>query len=584
MTTTPSSGTAYRPRRPLLMLGSDAVLRALEREGVECCFGIPGGAVLPMYDAIARGTTIRHILACHEQGAGHMAQGYARASARVGVVLATSGPGATNLVTPIADAAMDSTPLLCITGQVRSQLIGSDAFQECDIAGVVNPLVKHSWVVRDVRELPGVIRSAFELARSGRPGPVLVDIPRDVQEAEVAFAGCDRPAVAGWRAPEPPNPRAVVRAVEALVHARRPIIYAGGGAQGAAGPLAEVATRARVPVVTTLMGKGAFPDTHELCFGHPGMHGAKWANWALNKSDLIVAAGVRFDDRVTGRLDEFAPDAVVVHIDIDAYEIDKIRRADLPIVGDLGSVLELMANDLAARSEQGWRPDSDPWLTQLSEWRRRFPLRYETADTGPLKPQRVIERLRELALTAPDVVFTTGVGQHQMWAMQYLACRRPRTFITSGGHGTMGFGLPAALGAQAARPDATVVCVDGDGSFQMTLQELRTAVAERLPVVVVVINNGTLGMVHQWQSMFYDGRLSHVGVAAGSTDYAAIARGFGALGYTVRSMAEFEFALSDAVGAGQAAVIDVHVDPGEQCYPMIAPGAAAVDMLEWNGD
>jgi acetolactate synthase I/II/III large subunit len=566
------------------MLGSDAVLRSLELEGVEVCYGLPGGAILPIYDAIARGTTIRHVLACHEQGAGHMAQGYARASGRVGVVLATSGPGATNLVTPIADAAMDSTPIVCITGQVRSQLIGSDAFQECDIAGVVTPLVKHSWVVRDVSELPGVIRTAFELARGGRPGPVLIDIPRDVQEAELDFLACDRPALPGWSPPEPPSPRRVARALEALVKARRPIIYAGGGAQGAAGPLLEVASLARVPVVTTLMGKGAFPETNELFFGHPGMHGAKWSNWALNKSDLILAAGVRFDDRVTGRLDEFAPDAAVVHIDIDPYEIDKIRRADVSVVGDLGSVLEMMASELAARTQEGWHLVSDLWLAQLREWRRRFPLRYDAARGGPLKPQRVIEHLRELALTAPEVVVTTGVGQHQMWAMQYLVCARPRTFITSGGHGTMGFGLPAALGAQMARPNATVICIDGDGSFQMTLQELRTAVSEQLPVVVVVINNGTLGMVHQWQSMFYRGRLSHVDLAPGLIDYATIARGFGALGYTVRSMQELELALSDAVGSRQAAVIDVHVDPDERCYPMIAPGAAAVDMLEWSGD
>jgi acetolactate synthase I/II/III large subunit len=579
MTTLSESALAPRSlfQRPRRMLGSDAVLRALELEGVGLCFGLPGGAILPIYDAIARGTTVRHVLATHEQGAGHMAQGYARASGQVGVVLATSGPGATNLVTPIADAAMDSTPLVCITGQVRSHLIGSDAFQECDIAGVVTPLVKHSWVVRDVNELPLVLRSAFELARGGRPGPVLVDIPRDVQEAEVEFAYPDRVSLPGWAPPAIPEQRSVSSAVDALLAARRPILYVGGGAQGASAPLLALAERARIPVVTTLMGKGAFPETHELFFAHPGMHGAKWANWALNRADLILAAGTRFDDRVTGRLDDFAPGAVVVHLDIDRYEIDKIRHADVRVVGDLSASLTMIAAELGARAET--TPATDPWLAQIREWRERFPLRYDTTGEA-LKPQRVVEFLSEVA---PDAVFTTGVGQHQMWGMQYLVRREPRTFITSGGHGTMGFGLPAAVGAKAARPDATVFCVDGDGSFHMTLQELRTAVAENLPVIVVVINNGTLGMVNQWQSMFYSGRLSQVDLASAMPDLATIANGFGALGYTVRSMTELKQAVSDAVASGRTAVIDAHVDGDERCYPMIAPGAAAVDMLEWAG-
>ena len=578
MTTLPESALA--PTRltppPRRMLGSDAVLRALELEGVRLCFGLPGGAILPIYDAIACGTTVRHVLATHEQGAGHMAQGYARATGQVGVVLATSGPGATNLVTPIADAAMDSTPLVCITGQVRSHLIGSDAFQECDIAGIVTPLVKHSWVVRDVDELPVVLRSAFELARGGRPGPVLVDIPRDVQEAELEFAYPDSTALPGWALPVAPEHRSLSRAVDALLAAHRPILYVGGGAQGASAPLRALAERARVPVVATLMGKGAFPETHELFFAHPGMHGAKWANWALNRADLILAAGVRFDDRVTGRLDSFAPDAVVVHLDIDPYEIDKIRHADVPVIGDLAASLTLLGAELDARAD--WTPATSGWLQQIRRWRDRFPLRYDTT-AEKLKPQRVVEFLSEVA---PDAVFTTGVGQHQMWAMQYVVRREPRTFITSGGHGTMGFGLPAAVGAKAARPEATVFCVDGDGSFHMTLQELRTAVVEDLPVIAVIINNGTLGMVQQWQSMFYNGRLSQVDLSPAKLDLATIARGFGALGYTVRSMPELAQAVSDAVASGRTAVIDAHVDGDERCYPMIAPGAAAVDMLEWS--
>jgi acetolactate synthase-1/2/3 large subunit len=566
------TGLTPRSRR---MLGSDAVLRALELEGVRVCFGLPGGAILPIYDAIARGTSVRHVLATHEQGAGHMAQGYARATGQPGVVLATSGPGATNLVTPIADAAMDSTPLVCITGQVRSHLIGSDAFQECDISGVVTPLVKHSWVVRDIDELPLVLRSAFELARGGRPGPVLVDIPRDVQEAELEFVYPDGAPLPGWAPPATPDRRSVSLAVDALLAARRPVLYVGGGAQGASAPLRALAERAQVPVVTTLMGKGAFPETHQLFFAHPGMHGAKWANWALNRADLILAAGVRFDDRVTGRLDAFAPDAVVVHLDVDPYEIDKIRHADVPVVGDLAASLTMLGAELASRPDRA--PATAEWLARIREWRERFPLRYDTT-TDVLKPQRVIEFLSDVA---PGAVFTTGVGQHQMWAMQYIVRREPRTFITSGGHGTMGFGLPAALGAKAARPGATVFCVDGDGSFHMTLQELRTAVAEDLPVIVVVINNRTLGMVHQWQSMFYGERLSQVDLALGMPDLATIARGFGALGYTVRSMPELQQAVCDAVASGRTAVIDAHVDGDERCYPMIAPGAAAVDMLEW---
>ena len=565
------------------MVGADAVLRMLERERVEVCFGMPGGAILPIYDAIARGTTIRHVLASHEQGAGHMAQGYARATGRPGVVFATSGPGATNLVTPIADAAMDSTPLVCITGQVRSQLIGSDAFQECDIAGVAGPLVKHAWVVRDVQDLPGTMRAAFALARGGRPGPVLVDIPRDIQEAPIDLGDPNQVTLPGRpRVSAAPAAQAIDRALEALLSARRPILYVGGGAHGAAAPLRSLAERAQIPVVTTLMGKGAFPETHELFFAHPGMHGPKWANLALNRADLILAAGVRFDDRVTGRLEDFAPSATVVHFDIDPYEIDKIRRAEVPVVGDLGCTLAALDRGLAGRCVRGWAPHTEAWLEQLRAWRKQFPLRYGRGGEA-LKPQRALEELSHTAARLDDVVFTTGVGQHQMWAMQYLECRAPRSFITSGGHGTMGFGLPAAIGAKAARPGATVFCVDGDGSFMMTLQELRSSVAERLPVVVLIINNRTLGMVHQWQSMFYDGRLSHVRLDPDAPDYAALAAAFGAYGRTVRDSRELATALHEAVRADRTTVIDAQVETTERCYPMIAPGAAAVEMLEWVG-
>ena len=437
------------------MNGADALLRSLEAEGVEVVFGITGGAILPTYDAFARGTTIRHVLARHEQGAGHMAQGYARASGRVGVAIATSGPGATNLVTPIADAWMDSTPLVCITGQVRSHLIGTDAFQECDITGITIPIVKHSWLVKDVKELPHVIKAAFHIARTGRCGPVLVDIPRDVQEAELDFEYPDAVDLPGWRPPRRGHPRQIREAATRIAAAERPVLYVGGGVLNAdACPeLLELAERGRLPVVTTLMAKSSFPETHELHFGWPGMHGPKWSNWALNKCDVLVAVGARFDDRVTGKLASFAPGATVVHLDIDSAEIDKLRHADVPVVGPLKSVLADLGRDLRELS----RPDStEPWLAQLRRWREEAPLRYGKGG-AQMKPQPVLETLQRLTAGRDDIVWTTGVGQHQMWAMQYLLCDRPRTFITSGGLGTMGYGIPAAIGAKAARPDATVI-------------------------------------------------------------------------------------------------------------------------------
>lgn len=559
--------------------GADVVLRALEREGVEVCFGVPGGCVLPIYDAIARGTTVRHVLVRHEQGAGHMAQGYARASGQVGVVLATSGPGATNLVTPIADAQMDSTPLVCITGQVRSNLLGTDAFQECDIVGITAPIVKHSWLVLDAAELPGVLRAAFHIARTGRPGPVLVDIPRDVQEAvmpgHVAFEG--EPVVPGYAPARRAPRRAAQAAARAIEAAERPVLYVGGGAQGDSAAVRALAERAQIPVVTTLMGKGAFPETHALFAGWPGMHGGRWSNLTLNEADLVVAAGARFDDRVTGRLDAFAPGAQVVHYDVDHYEFDKIRRADVAVRAPLGLGLDATREALSA----DFTPRSASWLDQIDAWRRQHPFGYDT-EAAALKPQRVLERLDRLAAAHDDVVWTTGVGQHQMWAMQYLTTDRPRSFVTSGGHGTMGFGLPAAIGAQVARPGATVVCVDGDGSFQMTSQELATAVAIGAPVVVVILNNGHLGMVYQWQEMFYDRRHSHIDLLPGMPDFAAVARGYGALGFTVHNEQELQTAWAQAIVSGRPAVLDVHVDGDEHCLPMIAPGGAAVDMVEWR--
>jgi len=563
--------------------GADAILRSLEAEGVDVAFGLPGGAILPTYDAFARGTTVRHVLARHEQGAGHMAEGYARATGRVGVAIATSGPGATNLVTPIADAWMDSTPLVCITGQVRSHLIGTDAFQECDITGITIPVVKHSWLVQDVEELPHAIKAAFHVARTGRCGPVLVDVPRDVQEQALDFVYPDEVELPGWKPPRQGHPRQIKVAAEALARAERPVLYVGGGVLNAdaCGELLELAEFGQLPVVTTLMGKSSFPETHELHFGWPGMHGPKWSNWAMNKCDLLVAVGARFDDRVTGKLSAFAPGATVIHLDIDSAEIGKLRQADIPVVGPLKQVLADLADELRALHGTGAAvPRTEPWLRQLAAWREEFPLRYGS-DGDMLKPQLVLETLQELG-SGRDVIWTTGVGQHQMWAMQYLLCDRPRTFITSGGLGTMGYGVPAAIGAKAARPEATVVCVDGDGCFQMTGQELATAVLENLPIVVVIVNNGYLGMVRQWQDMFFDERFSEVHLTHHVPDYARLAEAYGAVGFTVESEDELGGALEEAMTCGRTAVVDARVDPREHCFPMIPAGAAALDLVEYQ--
>jgi acetolactate synthase I/II/III large subunit len=563
-------------RAPVRMTGADAIVRALEREAVTVCFGMPGGAILPLYDALARGTTVRHVLARHEQGAGHMAQGYARASGRPGVVFATSGPGATNLVTPIADARMDSTPLVCITGQVRQTLIGTDAFQECDIVGVTAPLVKRAWQVLDASQLAATVHEAFRVAGSGRPGPVLVDVPRDVQEQL-----CDDDSGEGrGDASEPAravDAGALERALQLLAESGSPVVYAGGGVvnAGAAAELRVLAERLGAPVVTTLMGKGAFPESHALFAGHPGMHGHKHANWALNRADLIVAVGVRFDDRVTGRLDAFAPAARVIHLDIDPREIGKLRHADAGLAGDLRAGLRALATAPAARDDA-----RRAWRATVDEWKVRFPLRVPAVRaTGEPSPQALVRELQRL-LASRDVIYTTGVGQHQMFAMQHLKLEAPRRFITSGGLATMGFGLPAAIGASTARPGTTVVCIDGDGSFQMTSQELATAVQERLPVIVVVVDNGSLGMVEQWQRMFYAGRLSHVELAPAAPDYAALARAYGAFGASVSTLAELRPALMTALASGGPALLHVRVDATVACYPMIPPGAAAVDCIE----
>jgi len=563
------------------MNGADAILRSLEAEGVEVMFGIPGGAIMPTYDAMARGTTVRHVLARHEQGAGHMAQGYARASGRVGVAIATSGPGATNLVTPIADAWMDSTPIVCITGQVRSTMIGTDAFQECDITGITMPIVKHSWLVQDVKEIPAVMKAAFHIARTGRCGPVLVDVPRDIQEAELDFSYPDTVDLPGWRPPRKVHPLQIRDAAERIARAEKPVLYVGGGTINgeACDELLALAEVGGLPVITTLMGKGAFPETHPLFFGWPGMHGTKWSNIAMNTCDVLVAIGSRFDDRVTGKLAAFAPGATVVHLDIDPAEISKLRNADIPVVGPLKRALAELTTAIGKHRGDGI-PAPEAWVHRIEELRDEFPLRYSAGGEW-LKPQKLMETLQALT-EGEDVIFTTGVGQHQMWAMQYLLSERPRTFITSGGLGTMGYGIPAAIGAKAARPEATVVCVDGDGCFQMTAQELTTAAIDDLPIVVVLVNNAHLGMVTQWQDMFFDGRRSHVGLGTEVPDYVKLAEAYGGVGVLVETEAEFEQALREALSLKRTVVIDCRVDPTEQCFPMIPAGAAAIDMVEYE--
>jgi acetolactate synthase-1/2/3 large subunit len=568
------------------MTGAEAVIRSLEAEGVTDVFGLPGGAILPLYDAWAACEhTIRHYLVRHEQGAGHMAQGYARATGKVGVAIATSGPGATNLVTPIADAYLDSTPMVCITGQVPTHLIGTDAFQEADITGITMPVVKHSWLVDRVEDIPRVIKEAFHIARSGRPGPVLVDIPKDLQLAELDFSYPKQVDIPGYKPSRHGHPKQVITAAEAILAAERPVFYVGGGAVSAnvdPADLIRVAESVQMPVITTLMAKGVFPDSHPLCIGLPGMHGSKAANWAMNQADLLVACGSRFDDRVTGKLDVFAPGAKVIHMDIDPAEIDKNRAAQIPIVGSLELVVPKLAEAVQSRMNGG-PPKAAEWLAKVQGWKQQHPFRYR--NTEPLKPEYVIERLRDLTADR-DVIWTTGVGQHQMWAAQYLQIDQPRRWLTSGGLGTMGFGVPAAIGAKVGRPDATVINIDGDGCFQMTMQELATARMYGIAAIHVVVNNGWLGMVRQWQELFHGERYSETLLESSSPDYVKLAESFGLPGFRCETVEEVDAAITAALECGQPCVIDAHVDHEEKVYPMVPAGAASAEMIdvEWAED
>ena len=561
--------------------GAQALFRSLEGEGVDTIFGIPGGAILPAYDPLLD-SSVRHVLTRHEQGAGHAAEGYAWATGKVGVCMATSGPGGCNLVTALADAKMDSVPIVAITGQVPTPVVGNDAFQEADITGITMPVTKHNFLVTDPGQVAETIREAFHIASTGRPGPVLVDIPKDVLVNETTWKWPERLALPGYKPTTKGNQRQVVEAVKMILRAERPVLYVGGGVIKAEAwkELYELATTGRLPVVTTLMARGAFPDSHELCLGMPGMHGNYTAVTAMQKADLLVALGSRFDDRVTGKLDAFAPDAQVIHVDIDPAEIGKNRKADVPIVGDCRDVIGKLSAELAKRQEEaGGPPDRSAWLGQLDRWRETYPYRYDQPSDGPLKPQYCIERLYEAA-GGEDTIVVAGVGQHQMWASQFWRFETPRSWINSGGLGTMGFAVPAALGAKAGRPDKRVVAIDGDGCFQMTCQELATSTTEGIPFVTAVINNAYLGMVRQWQELFYSERYSQVHLTYDTPDYVKLAEAYGAVGLRVEHPAEVDAAIEKAMSIeDRSVVIDFRVDSGEMCFPMVPAGASNDDII-----
>jgi acetolactate synthase-1/2/3 large subunit len=554
--------------------GSDSLMRSLEHEGVEIIFGVPGGAILPVYDPLLD-SPIRHVLARHEQGAGHMAEGYAMATGRVGVAMATSGPGATNLITPLQNAKMDSTPLVAITGQVSTSAIGTDAFQEAYTTGLAMHVTKHSYLVTDAGEIPNAVHEAFHLASTGRPGPVLVDIPKDVLNTPTSWHEPHLSGLPGYRPTTHGHPKQVKAAVELIESSERPVLYVGGGVirAGASAELRELAESANLPVVTTLMGRGCFPDDHPLALGMPGMHGLYTATTAIQRADLLVAVGVRFDDRVTGAVDAFAPNARVIHIDVDPAEIGKVRRSEVPIVGDARMILQSINERMRHQRQQTKMPAREAWFSQLREWQASHPLRYDQDPEGPVKAQYFIERLH--ALTEGDAIITAGVGQHQMWASQFWGFSRPGTWINSGGLGTMGFAIPAAVGAKAARPDEVVFALDGDGCFQMTAQELITATTENIPIKVAVFNNGGYGMVKQWQNLFYGGRISASDLGTAVPDYPRLAEAMGCVGLRITHPDEVDIAIEKALAVeDRPVVVEVVCDPDEMCFPMVPAGGS----------
>jgi acetolactate synthase-1/2/3 large subunit len=561
------------------MTGAQALIRSLEMEGTEVMFGLPGGAILPVYDPLLE-STIRHILVRHEQGAGHMAEGYAHATGRPGVAMVTSGPAATNIVTPLCDAYMDSIPLVVVTGQVPLTAIGSDAFQECDTTGITMPVTKHNWLIQRAEDIPTVVREAFHVATTGRPGPVLVDIPKDIANQTMEWywpEGVDMP---GFKPPAPPDPELARQAARLILAAERPVIYAGGGIlkARAAEVLRELVELTGIHVVTTLMARGAFPDDHPLCLGMPGMHGNYTAVTSMQKADLLIALGSRFDDRVTGKVGSFAPGAKIIHVDIDPAELGKVRRPDVGIAGDCR--LAITAIVAAVRE---LIPDSDSldradWHATVAGWQAGHPLSYDQEEDGPLKPQFCIEALRDA--TPDDTIVVSGVGQHQMWSSQYWKFRYPYTWINSGGLGTMGFAVPAAIGAKVGKPDRMVWAIDGDGCFQMTAQELVTASAERIPIKVAILNNAYLGMVRQWQELFYKERYSEVYLSPDLPDYVKWAEAMGCVGLRCESPEEVVPTIEKANDIDdRPVVIDFRVDYREKVYPMVPAGGSNDDII-----
>jgi len=552
------------------MTGAQILIESLKREGVDVIFGYPGGQVLPIFDKIYDAGFLKFILTRHEQGAAHAADGYARATGKVGVCMATSGPGATNLTTGIANASMDSIPLVAITGQVKTFLIGNDAFQEADVTGITRPITKHNFLVKDVNDLARIVREAFYIASTGRPGPVLVDIPSDIQLAETEFIWPEKVELRSYKPTYFGHPGQIKKAAKLISQAKKPLLYIGGGVitSGAHSILRELAEKIQAPVTWTLMGIGGFPATHKLSLGMLGMHGTGYANHAIMTADVIIAVGARFDDRVTGRIDAFAPGAKVIHIDIDPSSISKNIRVDIPIVGDAKNILGELLEQIKKT------PDTSDWHKEVESLKKKYPLRYK--DDGKIKPQYVVEQLYEA--TKGDAIITTEVGQNQMWAAQWYKCDQPRTFISSGGLGTMGFGFPAAMGAKVGQPDKQVIDIAGDGSIQMNIQELGTCVANKINVKVAILNNGYLGMVRQWQELFYKKRYSQVSIS--SPDFVKLAESYGAVGIKVTKKEEVRLAIEKALSIDNTVFIDFHVEPEENVYPMVPAGEAINKIIE----
>ncbi len=573
--------------------GAESLVRSLEAAEADVVFGIPGGAILPAYDPLMDSTKVRHILVRHEQAAGHAAEGYAGATGRVGVCMATSGPGATNLVTPIADAQMDSIPLVAITGQVPSAAIGTDAFQEADIRGITMPITKHNYLITDPDEIPQAINEAFHLAASGRPGPVLVDIAKDALQAETEFSWPTEIHLPGYHPTTRPHSKQIREAARAILSARQPVLYVGGGVirGGATAALYQLAELTDIPVVTTLMARGAFPDSHPQNLGMPGMHGTVAAVGALQQSDLLITLGARFDDRVTGKLSTFAPKASVIHADIDPAEIGKNRTADIPIVGDVAEIIPELITAIEAELAEGSHPDYRDWWNQLNRLRETYPLGYDLPEDESLSPQYVIERLG--ALSGPDSIYAAGVGQHQMWAAQFVGYERPGTWLNSGGLGTMGFAVPAAMGAKVGRPDTTVWAVDGDGCFQMTNQELATCSINDIPIKVALINNSSLGMVRQWQTLFYNERYSNTDLHSHSfPDFVKLAEAYGCYGLQATNADDVDSTIEKALAMNDApVVVDFRVHKDAMVWPMVAAGTSNDDIMvaramapEWGSE